>query len=56
MPGHPDADADGYVSIPAHQRGGRYGRPHKRQSKLSGECIGHLGGKDMIQKSIDLLR
>jgi flagellar basal-body rod protein FlgC len=56
MPGHPDADADGYVSVPKVN-------PAEDMVDLMGANRGYQANvaamsavKDMIQKSIDLLR
>ena len=56
MPGHPDADADGYVSIPRMN-------PAEDMVDLTSANRGYQANvaamsavKDMIQKSIDLLR
>jgi flagellar basal-body rod protein FlgC len=56
MPGHPDADADGYVSVPRMN-------PAEDMVDLVGASRGYQANvaamsavKDMIQKSIDLLR
>jgi flagellar basal-body rod protein FlgC len=56
MPGHPDADADGYVAFP-------HINPAEDMVDLMGAARGYeanvaaIGAvKDMIQKSIDLLR
>ena len=56
MPGHPDADADGYVSIPrvnpAEDMVDLVGANRSYQANISAMSA----VKDMIQKSIDLLR
>lgn len=56
MPGHPDADADGYVSVPRMN-------PAEDMVDLTGANRSYQANvaamsavKDMIQKSIDLLR
>jgi flagellar basal-body rod protein FlgC len=56
LPGHPDADADGYVSMPKVN-------PAEDMVDLIGASRGYQANvaamsavKDMIQKSIDLLR
>ena len=56
MPGHPDADADGYVAFPRVN-------PAEDMVDLMGAARGYeanvaaIGAvKDMIQRSIDLLR
>ena len=45
MPGHPDADADGYVAMPQSESRGRHGGSHGRQPQLPGERRGHVGGQ-----------
>jgi flagellar basal-body rod protein FlgC len=56
MPGHPDADADGYVSMPkmnpAEDMVDLVGANRSYQANVSAMSA----VKDMIQKSIDLLR
>ena len=56
LPGHPDADADGYVSIPkvnpAEDMVDLMGANRSYQANVSAMSA----VKDMIQKSIDLLR
>jgi flagellar basal-body rod protein FlgC len=56
LPGHPDADADGYVSFPRIN-------PAEDMVDLMGASRGYQANvaamtavKDMIQRSIDLLR
>lgn len=56
MPGHPDADADGYVSMP-------HINPAEDMVDLLGASRGYQANvaamsavKDMIQRSIDILR
>jgi flagellar basal-body rod protein FlgC len=56
MPGHPDADKDGYVSFPRIN-------PSEDMVDLIGSTRNYEGNiaamsavKDMIQRSIDLLR
>ena len=56
MPGHPDADADGYVAFP-------HVNPAEDMVDLMGAARGYEANvaaisavKDMIQRSIDLLR
>jgi flagellar basal-body rod protein FlgC len=56
MPGHPDADADGYVAFP-------HVNPAEDMVDLMGAARGYEANvaaisavKDMIQKSLDLLR
>ena len=56
MPGHPDADADGYVSFP-------HINPAEDMVDLLGASRGYEANiaamsavKDMIQRSIDILR
>ena len=45
MPGHPDADADGYVAFPRDRSSLRDGRPDERFTRLPGECGGHIRGE-----------
>jgi flagellar basal-body rod protein FlgC len=56
LPGHPDADADGYVSMPkvnpAEDMVDLLGANRSYQANVSAMSA----VKDMIQKSIDLLR
>ena len=56
MPGHPDADADGYVSVPkmnpAEDMVDLMGANRSYQANVAAMSA----VKDMIQKSIDLLR
>ena len=56
MPGHPDADANGYVSMPrmnpAEDMVDLVGANRSYQANVSAMSA----VKDMIQKSIDLLR
>jgi flagellar basal-body rod protein FlgC len=56
QPGHPDADADGYVSFP-------HGNPAEDMVDLMGASRGYQANvaaisavKDMIQRSIDIFR
>jgi flagellar basal-body rod protein FlgC len=56
MPGHPDADGDGYVAFPRIH-------PAEDMVDLMGAARGYeanisaiVAVKDMIQRSIDLLR
>ncbi len=56
MPGHPDADKDGYVAFPkmnpAEDMVDLLGASHSYQANVSAISV----TKDMIQKSIDLFR
>jgi flagellar basal-body rod protein FlgC len=56
LPGHPDADSDGYVAFPrvnaAEEMVDLMGASRGYQANIS--AIGAV--KDMIQKSIDLFR
>ena len=56
LPGHPDADADGYVNIPrvnpAEDMVDLVGANRSYQANVAAMSA----VKDMIQKSIDLLR
>ena len=56
MPGHPDADAEGYVSMPkvnpAEDMVDLIGANRSYQANVAAMSA----VKDMIQKSIDLLR
>ncbi len=56
LPGHPDADKDGYVSFPkmnpAEDMVDLLGASHSYQANVSAISV----TKDMIQKSIDLFR
>ena len=45
LPGHPDADKDGYVAYPAHESGRGYGRSAGRVARLSGQRLGDLRGQ-----------
>jgi flagellar basal-body rod protein FlgC len=43
LPGHPDADAQGYVAIPAGESGRRYGGPDGFGAELPGQHSRHIG-------------
>ncbi len=45
LPGHPDADADGYVAFPTRQPRRGHGGPDGRLARLSGQRRRHLGGQ-----------
>ena len=45
LPGHPDADEDGYVAYPAHESGRGHGGSAGRVAQLSGQRLGDLRGE-----------
>jgi flagellar basal-body rod protein FlgC len=56
MPGHPDADADGYVSIPKVNPAEDMVDLMSANRSYQANVSAMSAVKDMIQKSIDLLR
>ena len=56
MPGHPDADADGYVSIPRMNPAEDMVDLTSANRSYQANVAAISAVKDMIQKSIDLLR
>jgi flagellar basal-body rod protein FlgC len=56
MPGHPDADADGYVSIPKINTAEDMVDLMSANRSYQANVSAISAVKDMIQKSIDLLR
>jgi flagellar basal-body rod protein FlgC len=56
MPGHPDADADGYVSIPRLNAAEDMVDLTSANRSYQANVSAISAVKDMIQKSIDLLR
>lgn len=56
MPGHPDADADGYVSIPRTNAAEDMVDLTSANRSYQANVSAISAVKDMIQKSIDLLR
>lgn len=56
MPGHPDADADGYVSIPKVNPAEDMVNLMSANRSYQANVSAMSAVKDMIQKSIDLLR
>lgn len=56
MPGHPDADADGYVSIPRINAAEDMVDLTSANRSYQANVSAISAVKDMIQKSIDLLR
>jgi flagellar basal-body rod protein FlgC len=56
MPGHPDADADGYVSVPRMNPAEDMVDLTSANRSYQANVAAISAVKDMIQKSIDLLR
>ena len=56
MPGHPDADADGYVSVPRMNPAEDMVDLTSANRSYQANVAAMSAVKDMIQKSIDLLR
>lgn len=44
LPGHPDADKDGYVAYPRAESRRRHGRSVGSFARLSSQCIRNVGG------------
>ena len=56
MPGHPDADQDGYVAFPRVNPAEDMADLHERRARLSRQCRGHDRDKKHDSQSIDLLK